>query len=203
MPLQPDVRREVTKKIEEYEGRIDHLYLDSVGKVTVGVGHLIPNRLATASIKLHKAVNGLPTQPATPKEKEDEYAAIVKQKKGFKASAYKQYASLMMSAAEIDRLRDAHIDTFYRELTILYRKKRGYPNDFDSLPKDVQLALFDMVFNLGATKIVSTFPTFDRYLKKGDWAQAALASNRPQVSLARNRYVKDLLLSAAKPVVKK
>ncbi len=38
MPLKATVKTEVEKKIEEYEGRYNHMYLDSKAKVTIGVG---------------------------------------------------------------------------------------------------------------------------------------------------------------------
>lgn len=98
-----------------------------------------------------------------------------------------------MKDADINLQRDKHITSFYTELSGIYTKSNGYPNDFDQLPKNVQLALFDMIFNLGATKIVSSFPNFNKALKAGDWKKAANESNRPDVSAARNQYVKQLL----------
>ncbi|OQY11433.1 MAG: hypothetical protein B6I30_06810 [Desulfobacteraceae bacterium 4572_187] len=196
MALTAEVKKEVAKKIEEYEGRVNHLYLDSVGKVTVGVGHLIPNK-NSMSINLYKMKNNMPTQLATLPEKQAEYEKIIKQKKGYKASWYKQHTTLVMKDTDINTLRDKHIDSFYKELTNIYKKSKGYPNDFDKLPKEVQMALFDMIFNLGANKIINTFKTFDKAIKKGDWNTAAKESNRPQVATARNQYVKKLLESAA------
>ena len=59
-----------------------------------------------------------------------------------------------------------------------------------------------MIFNLGATKITRSFPNFNTALKAKDWKKAATESNRPDVNLARNQYVKQLLNTvpvAAKP----
>lgn len=195
--LGTDVRPEVAKKLEEYEGRVNHLYLDSVGKVTVGVGHLIPNRIAVGSINLYKVQNNLPGQLASLQEKQTAYDTIAKQPKGYIASRYKQYTKLVMKDTDINALRDKHLDSFHTELTNIYRKSKGYPDDFDKLPKKVQLALFDMIFNLGASRIVNTFTNFDQAVKAGDWKKAAEQCNRPQVSGARNQYVKQLFLSAA------
>lgn len=156
MPLSPAVRNEVVRKLEENEGRIDHLYLDSVGRVTVGVGHLIATRAGMSSIILHKNGNP-PTTLAELQEKTAEYDTVAKQPVGFKASWYKQHTKLVMKAADIDTLRDRHINSFHSELTNIYRKTNGYPKDFDNLPTKVQLALFDMIFNVGAMKIVNTF----------------------------------------------
>lgn len=197
MPLASDVKSEVAKKIEQYEGRFNHLYLDTKGKVTVGVGHLISSRNAIATVALYKVKNGLPFQVASLIEKQAEYDKISKSPYGQRhgASSFKSQTTLVMKEGDIDAQRDKHINGFYSELTSIYKKSSGYPGDFDKLHKNVQLALFDMIFNLGATKIVKSFPGFNKALKASDWKKAAIESNRPDVSVARNQYVKQLLNS--------
>lgn len=54
MPLYPYVKQEVLKNLQTYEGRIKHLYLDSVGKVTVGVGHLVSAKVGMAALPMYK-----------------------------------------------------------------------------------------------------------------------------------------------------
>lgn len=98
-----------------------------------------------------------------------------------------------MKDTDIDLLLYKHIDSFYRELTNIYKKANGYPDDFDKLHKNVQLALFDMIFNLGASKIVNSFPKFNTALKAGEWKKATAEANRPDVSPSRNQYVQQLL----------
>ena len=101
-----------------------------------------------------------------------------------------------MKEEDINSQRDKHIDSFYSELTSIYKKTNGYPEDFDNLPDKVQIALFDMIFNLGKTKLKNTFPSFNAAIKASDWKKAALESNRPDVSTNRNTYVKDLFNAA-------
>jgi hypothetical protein len=75
---------------------------------------------------------------------------------------------------------------------------------FEKLHKNIQMALFDMIFNLGATKIVNSFPGFNKALKAGDWKKAATESNRPDFNTARNQYVKQFLNAVpavAKPTI--
>ena len=95
-----------------------------------------------------------------------------------------------MKDDDITLFLNKHIDDFYKELARVYTKTNGYPDNFDKLPKNVQLVLFDMTFNLGASKLVSSFPDFNTSLKAGDWKKAATECNRPDVSPARNQYVK-------------
>ena len=195
MPLSSNIRLELVKKIEQYEGRFNHLYLDTKGKVTVGVGHLILNRNAIATVTLYKLKNKLPFQAASLSEKQVEYDKISKLPYGqrYGASSFKSHTTLVMKDSDINTQRGKHINSFYTELSNIYKKSNGYPDDFDKLHKNVQLALLDMIFNLGATKIVGSFPSFNKALKAGDWKKAAIESNRPDVSVARNQYVKQLL----------
>ena len=201
MPLKQAVKQEVITKLEEYEGRYDHLYLDTKGKVTVGVGHLVASEINIAFVTMYKLVNKLPSGFATLEEKKVEYRTISKQKKSYKAAWYKQYTTLVMRDVDINSQRDKHIDSFYAELTSIYKKTNGYPDDFDNFPEKVQIALFDMIFNLGKTKLSNTFPTFNAAIKTSNWGKAALESNRPDVNASRNNYVKDLFNAAesAKP----
>lgn len=198
MPLQPAVKNEVIRKLEAYEGRVNHLYLCSTGHVTVGVGHMIANRAAVAAVVMYQVRGSLPTQLATLAEKQTEFDRIAGQPRGYRAEWYRQHTRLVMRDADMDAQRDRHVDSFYRELVGIYRRSRGYVDDFDKLPRPVQIALFDMIFNLGAYRIVHVFRRFDAAIRAGDWVTAAAESNRPQVNAERNRFVRALFLSAAR-----
>jgi len=49
----------------------------------------------------------------------------------------------------------------------------------------------------GATRLVNIFRNLDQSIRVSDWQAAAAESHRPQVSAARNLYVRQLFLSAA------
>jgi len=194
MALAIAIKTDLRTKLTQYEGKFNHLYLDTKGKVTTGVGHLIPNKIAIASVALYKVKNNLPFQLASLHEKQTEYDKIAKLPWGqrYGAASFKKHTTLVMKDADINLILDKHIDSFYKELSNIFNKAKGYPENFDQLHKNVQQALFDMIFNLGATKIVNTFPSFNAALKNSDWKKAATESNRPDVSPARNQYVKQL-----------
>jgi GH24 family phage-related lysozyme (muramidase) len=206
--LNSNVRSVVEKKLEEYEGRYNHMYLDSKAKVTVGIGHLIANKGAVISVTMYTEKNKMPHMVATMKQKQDEYDNLIKQKKNYKASWYKQHTSLIMKDTDINIQRKNHIDTFYSELVSVYKKTNGFKDDFDNFPINVQKALFDMIFNLGQTNLRNKFIKFNDAIKQEKWKEAAKQSNRPDVNSIRNGYVKGLFnsvhaasqkLSAAKP----
>jgi GH24 family phage-related lysozyme (muramidase) len=61
----------------------------------------------------------------------------------------------------------------------------------------VRLALFDMIFNLGATKLRNSYLAFNRAITKGEWEQAGSECFRKGIQLTRNNYVKGLFQKAA------
>lgn len=197
MALNPRVRHQVVQKLEAYEGRVSHFYLDSVGKVTVGVGHLVANPGELVHFSMKRVAGPQAGAPATLEEKREEYDRVVSEPVGYRAEWYRRITQLMMDDAEITRLRDRHVDQFYAELKRIYTRSRGYKEDFDRFPPSVQMALFDLIFNLGATRLVTVFRRLDTAIRASDWKCAAMESHRPQVGSARNHYVRHLFLTAA------
>jgi len=195
MSLSAATRTTLQENFEKYEGYLAHLYLDTKGKVTVGVGHLIANRNAMSGVTLYKTQNKKITQAATLQEKLSEYDAIAKLPWGKKyaAKSFEKHTTLIMKETDIDILLKHHIDSFYKELKTIYKKDNGYFDDFDNFDSKVQLALFDMIFNLGATKLVKSFPTFNSHIKTGDFEKASKECHRLGISDTRNNYVEDLL----------
>ena len=177
-------------KMEIYEGRINHMYLDSKGLVTVGVGHLLKDLASAQALNFKKSDN----KPASKEEIKADYEAVKKQPTNRMASFYKKSAKLHLADADINILTNKHINNFESEL------KKIFP-DFSTYPNEVQLALFDIIFNVGMTDLNNKWPTFKKAVIDKDWAVAAKESNRkPPISAERNKYVKDLFDKAASSV---
>ena len=174
------------KKLAEYEGSIPHMYLDTKGYVTVGVGHLLTSAAAAQKLDFRKG-----GKKATAAEIKTDYDTVEKQTKGKLASFYKKHTELVLAQTTIDSLTDKHIQSFEKELKRIYA-------DFDKYPSEVRLALFDMIFNLGMTKLKNVFVNFTAAIKAKNWKKAATASKRAGIQPARNNYVKGLLEKAAK-----
>lgn len=200
MPLNATVKTEVSKNIEKYEGRIPHLYLDTVGKVTVGIGHMVPNKVAMATVTMYKKGKNNLLVLATAAEKHAEYDTIKKQSFGrsYGATLFKKHTTLTMKDVDINAQRDKHVQSFYKELTGYYSTGNGFAKGFDTMPAEVQKALFDMVFNLGITKLKSQYVRFNGFIKTEKWDDAAKQSNRMGISPVRNKYVLDLFKTAHK-----
>lgn len=204
MPLSIIVKTEVSKNIEKYEGRIPHLYLDTVGKVTVGIGHMVLNKMAISTVTMYKkpANNGL-VLLATAAEKHAEYEVIKKQPYGrrYGAVSFKKHTALIMKDVDMNTQRDKHIQSFYKELTRYYTVANGFSKAFDAMPAEVQKALFDMVFNLGITKLKKQYVKFNGFIKLEKWGDAAKQSNRLGISPLRNKYVHDLLKTSTNKTI--
>ncbi|MFL0800106.1 MAG: hypothetical protein K6L80_06655 [Agarilytica sp.] len=174
-------------KMEKYEGKISHMYLDSKGYVTVGVGHLLKDLASAQKLSFKKSNN-------TPASKDDiqlDYEAVKQQPKNRLASFYKRHTALTLSNTDINALTDKHIDSFEGELKRIY-------SDFPSFPSEVRLALFDLIFNVGMTDLNNNWPSLKKAVKAKDWATAATESSRKSpISAERNKYVKDLFEKAA------
>lgn len=200
MALKDTIRDRVIKMLAIHEGRVNSFYLDSLGYVTIGVGYLVSNRSEVAPLTMYKALPGgtLSIIPATLQEKQAEYDRFQKLPKGYKAAWYNQQASLFMAEADIDALLEQTVNGFYPQLARIYTIGNGYKAEFDAFPDDVQVALFDMVYTLGAFGLTNKFVKFNQAIKAADWTTAAMESNRPQLMQTRNQNIKDLFTAAAK-----
>ena len=174
-------------KMEKYEGKVSHMYLDSKGLVTVGVGHLLKDLASAQKLNFKKSNN----MPASKNEIKVDYDAVKKQPKDRAARSYKKHVELKLLDADMNTLTNKHIDSFEGELKRIF-------SDFSTYPTEVKFALFDIIFNVGMTDLNNKWPSFKTAIKAKNWAAAAKESNRKSpISAERNKYVKDLLEKAA------
>lgn len=170
------------------------MYLDSVSYVTIGYGFMMPDAESAVGVDLRHADKKV----AKVDEKRDEWQRLRKisaagKELNYRAEHYRKDATLFITQDEGERLMLVKLDGFIRDLRKIYPK-------FDTFPEDAQVALMDMIYNLG-WKVKSVFVNFTASIndpKGADWKKAAAQSRRPQLSDARNAEVKRLLLAAAR-----
>lgn len=175
------------ERTKRFEGSINHMYLDTVGAVTVGVGRMLPDAEAAAKLAF---VRNADQASATPQEIKDEFAVIHGKEKGKVASFYKQFTTLHLTDATIEALLTENLEGVVNGLS-------GKLPDYGSYPVKVQEALVDMAFNLGLNGLMTKFPKFVGHIKKRDWKAAAGESKREGISDTRNAEIKTLLTDAA------
>jgi len=129
--------------------------------------------------------------PASEEEIRAEYDLIAgmeaSQTRG--AAFYEQFTSLYLPQADIDQLVQDHVR---QDFEALLRQCPGFGN----LPLPAQIALWDMIYNLGPTGLAQ-FRMLRQAILSGDWEEAAEQSNRNGPSDARNQYVFNLFMDAA------
>ena len=180
--MKQEIQEKARSLIKGGEGCISHMYLDTVGKVTIGVGNMLPTAEAAMALPFVHAEGGA---SATGDEVRAEFEKVSEQTQGQLARNYQQYTSLMLTDAAIDELLDSRIDGFERQL------KSDFPG-FDAYPEPAMLGILDMAFNLGNAGLVRKFPTFTAAARNEDWSSCEQECKRQGISDARNSEVKSL-----------
>jgi len=178
---------EVKALIAPSEGNIAHMYLDSVGKVTVGIGNLLSSALAACELAFVHRSTG---ERATQAEIGGDFEAVSRQAWPRVARFYRSFTALELPGPQVDELFRRRVDGFQQEL------HAAYP-DFGRYPGSAQLAMLDMAFNLGTRGLKTAWPNLNRAIGVRDWATVAIESYRPQSSATRNAKVKALFARAA------
>ena len=180
--MEPEFYRRLNKLLSDNEGRVNHLYLDTVGKPTVGVGNMLPTAESACKLPFRILSND---GRANINLITDEYELIRSKEWGKVANYYRQFCHLYLPESDIDELLDDRVDEFEIRLRTDFL-------DFETYPENVQLALFDMAFNLGNDGLMKKFPKFCNAIKSKNWPEAAIQSRRPQLSVKRNEEIRKL-----------
>jgi GH24 family phage-related lysozyme (muramidase) len=171
-------------KLKEFEGCVPWMYRDTVGKVTVGVGLMLPDA---------KAAEALPfvigTRAATPEEIAAEYARVDSLPMGRASALYKTPTSLVLTQQTMDAKLTAVLAGFEADL------RAQFPH-YDELPDGIKMALLDMIYNLGPAGLFKGFPHLVAAIQTGAWTQAAQHCMRRGPGEARNAWTREQFLSA-------
>jgi GH24 family phage-related lysozyme (muramidase) len=171
-------------KLKEFEGCVPWMYRDTVGKVTVGVGLMLPDTKAAQTLPFF-----LGSRAATPQEIAAEYARVDAMTLGRASSFYKTPTSLELTQQTIDAKLSSVLQGFEADL------RTEFPH-YDNLPDGVKIALLDMIYNLGPAGLFKGFPHLVAAVQTGSWVQAAEHCMRRGPSTARNNWTKQQFLSA-------
>ena len=134
---------------EQFEGKVSHFYLDTVGRVTIGVGNMVPN-VAPALLLALVTSSGA---AATASEIAADFARVQAMPKGKLPEFYAAPGCLTMPEAAIDALLRTRLEAFDAQLHELFPS-------FDLWPLSAQLAAMDMIYNLGERKEITGYPHF-------------------------------------------
>jgi GH24 family phage-related lysozyme (muramidase) len=160
------------------------MYRDTVGKVTVGVGLMLPDAKAAQALPFF-----LGSRAATPEEIAAEYARVDAMTLGRASSFYKTPTSLELMQQTIDVKLSSVLQGFEASL------RAEFPH-YDNLPDGVKIALLDMIYNLGPAGLFHGFPHLVAAVQTGAWAQAAEHCMRRGPGPARNAWTRQQFLTA-------
>jgi GH24 family phage-related lysozyme (muramidase) len=166
------------------------MYRDTVGKVTVGVGLMLPDIKAAQALPFLAGPN-----PATPEQIAAEFVRVDASPLGHASAFYKTPNSLQLTQQTIDSKLLSILQGFEADL------RTEFPH-YDTIPDPVKLALLDMIYNLGPAGLFQGFPHLVAAVQTGAWAQAAEHCMRRGPSAARNNWTRNQFLSAVVGTIK-
>lgn len=166
------------------------MYRDTVGKVTVGVGLMLPDAKAAQALPFL-----LGARAATPEEIAAEYARVDAMTFGHASAFYKIPSSLQLTPQTIDTKLTSVLEGFEADL------RTQFPH-YDTFPDGIKMALLDMIYNLGPAGLFHGFPHLIAAVETGAWAQAAEHCTRRGPSTARNLWTQQQFLSAVVGTIK-
>jgi len=172
-------------QLKSFEGCVPWMYRDSVGRVTVGVGLMLPDAAAACALPFHTADGSA----ATAQQIAAEFARVHALTMAKLPSYYRTGGSLELPEAMIDEKLSAVLRGF--EATL-----RAHFTSYDLLPNGVKMALLDMVYNLGPAGLLEGYPRLIQAVETGAWAQAAAECARGGINAARNAWTRQQILSA-------
>lgn len=169
--------------IAPFEGNVNHMYLDDPGNgergnVTVGVGCLLNSPRAAAA---------LPFIPSTAVA--EDFAAVASKPAGHQADWYKQFTHCVLPSAAIR-------GEFDKRCLGVIAWLRRVTADFDKFPQPAQVALVDMVFNLGAGKYAVQYARLKAAVATQDWRECAAQCHRRGIQEPRNTATASLFQRA-------
>lgn len=175
-------------QITIFEGSVPWLYRDTVGKVTVGVGLMLPD-LATAQA-LPFNINDMGGETtATTDDITKDWNRVMQMAPSLTANAYHSNGSVYLDPTDITA-------QLVSVLTIFDADLRQRFSGWTSFPEPAQLALLDMIYNLGPYGVFHGYPSMCGAVDAGNWITAATQCGRRGPSAARNLWTKNQFLIA-------
>lgn len=177
---------------ERFEGSIPWMYLDTKGKVTVGIGHMIPD--ADAATRLPFTVS--PEPPSGGAETADEiavrsaFAVVATAPGGMLARRYERLTAPRLSTTAMRAVHEADTSAFLTRI-------RARFGAFDSYPLPARLAILDMAYNLGLSGLWDKFPRWRAACLDRNWRVCAEECRRRDIQGARNLWTRQQFLEAA------
>lgn len=177
-----------------HEGCVGHMYQDTGGNVTVGIGELVPNVEHALSMPFVDATDGmLAPVPASPSQVTSDFVRVQSMPVGHPAAFYhpKPNQSLIIIPVAVCTARVlARLGSEFVPAIVALMPA------FETFPLAAKRAIVDMAWSLGPAGLAK-FHVFITDCNRGDFRGAAFESNRKGGTVDRNQWTKSMLLQAA------
>ncbi len=175
------------------EGNPNYVYLDPKYIKTIGRGENINTFETFDKINFRSKKSG---NIATKQEKIDNFNKLENWTKAnkknatdthnYKASYFRDLSDLYIDSKEEKRLHTEHV---LKDIPVI----KNIIKNYDELNHEKQLAILDMVYNLGATKFDNQFKKFINAVNSNSVDGMLAEYHRKGISEERNRWTADLL----------
>ena len=122
--LTPTEERILRKKLQDYNGKVEHLFLNAQGDVCVGIAHVLSSVDEACSLSFANK-NGL---KVSNEEIVADFNAVQELAPNRIASFYKRHLKLTLPSSEINRLTNQSLTQYYADLTKMYEGFDGLHN---------------------------------------------------------------------------
>ncbi|CAM3770571.1 lysozyme family protein [Pseudoalteromonas maricaloris] len=185
----------VIQHLLQFEGEVLHLYLDVNANPTIGVGFHMQSVEQFCQLPMRDRRS---KRSATLQQKRDEYRNIKGKPSGYKAAWYAQYTELTLPPKASKKCLIEQIKEFEQYLIHFLAKQETGSIPYQLLPTPAKIALLDMAYNLGTSKLFLAFPNLIKAVSAQDWHNASKECSRLHISPARNEATKKLFLKCEK-----
>jgi GH24 family phage-related lysozyme (muramidase) len=170
-------------QLKEFEGCVSWMYRDTAGKVTVGVGLMLPDAAAACALPFLEEGSAAAAGQIT-----REFTRVAALSPGKLPHFYREPGSPELA----QEFMDAKLRSVLEEFEVALRAKLS---GYDSMPDEVKIALLDMAYNLGPTGLLKGYPHMLGAVETGLWAEAAADCSREGISEARNAWTRQQFLA--------
>lgn len=184
MPVKPYIST-LAAILPKFEGSVSWMYADTVGKVTVGDGFLIPD--VSSAIALPFQFNGAIAEPG---DVRSDWLRVSKMAPGHPAGYYHCDTSPTLPREAMASLLVTKLQEFDAYLC------HQFP-ELESYPESSKAALLDICYNVGPGGLAK-FHHMIADVLAGNWKGAAADCHRPQIADERNNWTRDQFLEAEK-----
>ncbi len=183
-----------------YEDLFTHMYLDTEGLVTVGLGHRIPDVQEAMDMTFYK--RGTTNKVAKSVIMKAYNAVLNSGLLNTKAEKFKDLPGndIDLDLTEIEKRFDKDVTQFLKLL-----KAEKYFADFETYPAGAQLGMLDIAYTMGVDRFHTIFDVFHAAVDFRNWIAAANQSERrvikdihgnPGKMADRNKVVRGWFLEA-------